>query len=216
MKENILRIPGDASARGYEQRPQARTAESYVSGLMARFSSPQPVPSAGQGTSPAGDIYTLLSTAATTLGLHPSTTSSPAARDAQIDSLAHSGALIPPHLKSVGERVEFVAAQREKLRVLLGALDREAGELEMQRDVEMRVGNPVKGGGGKGLMSRKSEGDFERVERDEAGGKEAPGVGAAGGGGWFGGWMGGGGAAKATKEGKEQERAEARSSGVET
>ena len=213
VKRNILHLQSGTSPQ--EQRPAPRSAESYVSGLLARFSSPRPgAPSGASTTSPAGDIYTLLSTAASTLGLNPSTASSPAARDAQIDSLAHSGALIPPNLKTLAERVDFVSAQREKLRVLLGALDKEAGELEIQKDVEKRVG---KGPGG--LVSRKSEGEFERVEKDEAeseqGSKVASGVGAGMGSptsGWFG-WMGG---AKSPGEGMKDDKAEGRSSGVET
>ncbi|KAI4151026.1 MAG: hypothetical protein LQ340_003738 [Diploschistes diacapsis] len=217
VKANVLHVPSQAEQQR-QPRPQPRSAESYVSGLMARFSTPAPAPSAAANTSPAGDLYTLLSTAASTLGINPSMTPSAAARDAQIDSLAHSGALVPPHLKSVSERVEFVGAQREKLLVLLGALDREAGELEMQKDVERRMEQ-----GPGGLTKSRSEGDFERVERDEAGNgnaeepREAPGVGGhqrggSGSGGWFG-WLGGG-SGKDHQEERE-ERVEGRSSGIE-
>ena len=223
VRTNVLRMQS-SEPMSLHHRPPPRTAESYVSNLLTRFTAPySSAAGAGATSPPAGDFYNLLSSAAATLGINPtsgSSSSTATARDAQIDSLARSGALVPPHLKSVGERADFVALQREKLRVLLGALDKEAGELEMQRDVERRVS-----GGPGGLSKSRSEGDFERVERDEAsnggeeGGKEVSGVSkgeGSGSGGWFG-WIGGGGGGTAPvgKMGKD-EGAEGRSSGVET
>ena len=146
------------------------------------------------------------------------TPSSASSRDAHIDSLLNTGALIPPHLNSLGERVDFVASQREKLRVLLGALDKEAGELDIQRDVEGRTA------AGGVLPKSRSEPDFERVEKDEAnngggeGVREVSGV-DKGSGGWLG-WLGsggtGGGSTKSADKESGEIKSEGKSSGIET
>lgn len=199
IKTHILQIQSQAPQ---PQRPEPKTAESYVSSLLARFSMPAPLPSATAASShPASDFYTLLSSAASTIGLSPSPPS--ANTQDQIASLLSSGALVPPHLKTTTERANFVSAQREKLGVLLGALDKEARQLEVQRDVEKRV--DTRPGG---LTKTRSEPDFERVEKEEAV-KEARGVEKAGGG-WLG-WLGGG--SKDTEG--EGQTAEGRSSGAE-
>ena len=126
---------------------------------------------------------------------------SAASRDAQIEELGRSGTLIPAHIKGASDRARFVGQQREKLRVLLGALDQEAGELEIQRDVEKRMG----GLGGEPLVKSKSEVSFERIDKEEVGdgSKErdrSSGAG-AGAGGWLG-WAFGSG--EGTGKGKEE------------
>ena len=195
IKRNVFGIQSSEPPRSYSG------AESYATNLLARFN----LPSARDGlAAPAGDFYGLLSTAIGTLGR---TGTSNASRDSQIDELSSSGKLIPPHLTTAADKVRFVSQQREKLRVLLGALDKEAVELEIQKDVERRANQTSSAG----LTKSKSEASFERIDKDEAADgaskvvKEAQG--------WIG-WALGSGSSKDNKGGRrETDESEGRSSG---
>lgn len=59
---------------------------------------------------------------------------------------------IPPDVRGSADRMTFIAAQRERLAIVLSALDREAQQL--QRDA------------GAGLTKSRSETDFEKVEAE--------------------------------------------------
>ena len=142
---------------------------SYAQNLLSRFS----LPAARQGfAAPAGDFYTLLSSAVGNISTAPHNAAS---REAQVDSLSRSGTLIPRGMTSPTEKMTFIATQREKLRVLLSALDREASDLgteaAIERDVDRRVAGAQLGvGSGEGLKKSKSEAEFEEI------GTEGPGV----------------------------------------
>lgn len=210
IKRTFLGIQDEAPPR-QPSAAAAVAAESYAQSLLARFN----LPSAREGlAAPASDFYGLLSAAVGSLGRGAGATSA-AARDAQIEELGRSGMLIPQHIKGTSDRARFVGQQREKLRVLLGALDREAGELEIQGDVEKRLF----GLGGESLVKSKSEAGFERIDKEEAGdssrGKERDN--GAGAGGWLG-WAWGSGEGKERvkgKSGKEEDKARGTSSSVD-
>lgn len=102
--------------------------------------------------------------------------------------LANSRTLIPPHLRDSGEKISFIAAQRDRLNIVLSALDREAAELqrtEAQRahdriinrgpssmsfdgteDEEPTQRPPSGLSAWSGLSKSRSEGDFEKIDAE--------------------------------------------------
>ena len=194
VKQNVLGI-----------QPKAAHAEAIPSGgnyaqnLLSRFN----LPSAREGlAAPAGDFYSLLSSAVGNIS-----TSSGASREVQMEDLTRSGTLIPQGMTSTTEKMTFLSAQREKLRVLLGALDKEASDLgteaAIEKDVEKRLAGEQLGDK---LRKNKSELEFEQIGKEDLKGqKEGKSV---QGGSWFGSW--GSKAAAAMKEDTSK------SSGVDT
>lgn len=141
--------------------PSPPPGTSYAQSLLGRFN----LPSAREGlAAPAGDFYGLLSAAMGTMARGA------AARDVQVDELSRSGTLIPQNITTTAAKLNFLSTQREKLRVLLSALENEASGLEIERDVEKRMGDdaPVAKGG---LQKSKSEAEFDTIDRDEASGQ---------------------------------------------
>ena len=157
IKENVF---------GLQTKPQAHPPVgkgdgSYAQNLLSRFN----LPSAREGlAAPAGDFYGLLSAA---LGQAGSVGRS---KETQAEEMSASGILIPHNITGTAEKMTFLTAQREKLRVLLSALDMEANSLSneenIQRDVESRMAEH----GSEGLRASRSEADFDRIEKDEVGG----------------------------------------------
>ncbi len=153
---------------------------SYVQNLFGRFN----LPSAREGlAAPAGDFYGLLSAALA------QTSNTAGGKEVQVEEMSRSGILIPKGIEGDEERMNFISTQREKLNVLLQALDKQASnisegvaleEVPVKRNLTPLSGG---GGGGGGLSKSRSESEFERVEHDEAGEKQ--GKGAASVGGWM-------------------------------
>lgn len=144
----------------------------YAQNLLSRFN----LPSARQGlAAPAGDFYGLLSAAMGQVG-----PASGASREAQVDSMSQSGVLIPEGMTSRAEKMTFLSTQRERLRVLLTALDKEASDLSndemIEEGVDRRMGE-ARGmeGSQEGLAKSRSGTPFERIEKDEAEGKATSG-----------------------------------------
>ena len=103
-----------------------------------------------------------------------SATSSTSSREVQAEDLSRSGTLIPQGMTSASEKMTFLSTQREKLRVLLSALDKEADglgtEAAIERDVEKRMtGEQL----GDGLRMSKSEAEFEEIGKDDLKGEGA-------------------------------------------
>ena len=137
----------------------------YSQNLLSRFN----LPSARQGlAAPAGDFYGLLSAAVGTMGA-----SSGTSREAQVEDLSRSGTLIPQGMNTTSEKKAFISTQRERLRVLLSALDREASELgteaAIERDVDRRLAGQQLGDG---LRKSKSEAEFEEIGGDDLKGEK--------------------------------------------
>lgn len=161
VKENILGLPPRAA-------PPSVAPEfgSYAQTLLSRFN----LPSARQGlAAPAGDFYGLLTSALGQVG----STSGGQSREAQAEEMmSRSGTLIPQGLTSTAEKMTFLATQRERLSLLLTALDKEAIGLEkedfIQQDVEMRLRTPPQHHyGQEELKKSKSEVEFETVESED-------------------------------------------------
>ena len=162
VKENVLGMQPKATS----QTPPAQGGN-YAQSLLSRFN----LPSAREGlAAPAGDFYGLLSAALGTVSVASGTSS----REAQVDDLSLSGTLIPRGMTSASDKMTFLSTQREKLRVLLSALDKEADglgtEAAIERDVEKRMtGDQL----GEGLRKSKSEAEFEEIGKDDLNGEGA-------------------------------------------
>lgn len=131
----------------------------YAQSLLSRFN----LPSARQGlAAPAGDFYGLLSAAVGSIS-----TTSGASREVQAEDLSKSGTLIPQGITSATEKITFLSTQRERLRVLLTALDKEANDLGTEAAIEKDVDKRMAGTQlGEGLRKSKSEAEFEEIEKD--------------------------------------------------
>ncbi|MCJ1379831.1 hypothetical protein MMC17_002934 [Xylographa soralifera] len=137
--------------------------DSYAQSLLSRFN----LPSAREGlAAPAGDFYGLLSAAMGSMARNSGS------RDVQVDEITRHGTLIPQNITTTAAKVHFLSTQREKLRVLLSALDREANGLEIERDVERRMGGGQTRGGD--LQKSKSEAEFDNIDKAEASGQTSP------------------------------------------
>ncbi|MCJ1403233.1 hypothetical protein MMC11_006456 [Xylographa trunciseda] len=157
VKSNVLGMQPKATSASHSQQ------ESYAQSLLSRFN----LPSAREGlAAPAGDFYGLLSAAMGTMAR------SAGSRDVQIDELSRTGTLIPQNITTTAAKVHFLSTQREKLRTLLSALDREASGLEIERDVERRMGGGQTTAGG--LQKSKSEAEFDTIDTAEASGQTSP------------------------------------------
>ncbi|EDO02112.1 hypothetical protein SS1G_04588 [Sclerotinia sclerotiorum 1980 UF-70] len=158
--------------------PSTPSAYSYTHNLMARFNLPSARPSfpsnpIGGATSTATDFYSLLASAVTA-----ATSSNAATGGSEGRDLSNSGMLIPPHV-SGNERITFIQAQRERLSILLSALDKEAQTLQNEKRVPRNISSMSFDGTSSeddnldrpkssmsGMTSRKSEPDFEKIDAD--------------------------------------------------
>lgn len=113
----------------------------------------------------ANDFYSLLASAVTaaTGGNNHATS--------ETRGLSNSGILIPPTVNGE-ERLNFIAAQRERLSILLSALDKEASNLQSSSSSSSATGMRLDGNFSSDdnlaskLASRKSEVDFENIEAE--------------------------------------------------
>lgn len=128
------------------------------------------MPSAREGlAAPAGDFYGLLSAA-----LGTNATGGTSSRDVQAEDLSLSGTLIPQGMTSASDKMTFLSTQRERLRVLLTALDKEASDLGPEAAIEKDVDKRLAGHQlGEGLRKSKSEAEFEEIGNDEFKGEGA-------------------------------------------
>ncbi|KAH6617124.1 TB2/DP1, HVA22 family-domain-containing protein [Chaetomium tenue] len=221
LKTNILGMAPSPPTAAAAAPPQPQTAQSYTQSLLARFTTPSPrwtttpappTSSSATGASLATDLFALLSSvtaAATTPTPSSSTTSStntrgfPTGTSSGAGATGGGGSIIPDAIRAAGAaaRVSFVRAQRERLRFVLSALDREE-EDAAAAEAAAAAGTSSGGSGGyggsggggvwekresvseqsvgSGLSKSRSEGDFEKLDAP-SGGEEEEGAGAGGG-----------------------------------
>lgn len=173
IKQNVLGLPPKDPTP-----PSTPSTYSYAQSLISRFNLPSarpPYPAlAGGATSTATDFYSLLAsavTAATSASLNAATGSS-----SQTVDLSNSGTLIPPTV-SGSDRITFIAAQRERLSILLSALDKEAStlqrdapgnrsssEMSLYRNSEDHLERPKSAVSA--LSKSRSEVDFEKIDAE--------------------------------------------------
>lgn len=148
LKTNVLNLPPTEP----EPDSQSTVPQSYTQSLLSRFSIPS-AGSAGVGIGNTGnDFYNLLASA-----VSAATSASRLGSGSSNRNMTESGTLIPPHLRGSAEKMNFIAAQRERLNIVMNALDREAQEIQ-------RGGPP----GGFGAESHENE-DDEPTQRPPSG-----------------------------------------------
>ncbi|KAH8598947.1 TB2/DP1, HVA22 family-domain-containing protein [Bisporella sp. PMI_857] len=164
VKQTIFGIPPKQPTP-----PATPSTFSYTQSLLARFNLPSARPATAAATSTANDFYSLLASAVTAA---TSTGTGKQSRD-----LSNSGVLIPPSVDGE-DRLSFISAQRERLSILLSALDKEASTLQNQKprskglfdgaeDDGDRPRSAMSGLSGiSGLSTRKSEVDFEKIDAE--------------------------------------------------
>lgn len=138
LKTKVLGMPPTRDDGGDIRAKEA--PQSYTQGLLARFS----VPAARWGSvggSAAGagqDFYNLLAgavsaaTGVSALGTAGAGAYGGSSRGGA--DMSASGTLIPDNIRGADEKISFIASQKEKLAVLLSALDREGKELEKSEE----------------------------------------------------------------------------------
>ncbi|EZF33171.1 hypothetical protein H109_06537 [Trichophyton interdigitale MR816] len=148
-------------------------APSYAQTLFSRFNLPSvggagAAPAAG-GASGGYGAPDFVSMIGSVLGGAGGAAKSP---DAQAAELSASGRLLPRHVASAprSEQAAYIASQRDQLRVLLSAYDREFGSLSSG------AGGPDDSVGGfesSGLRKNRSDNSFENIEHEDLGASSA-------------------------------------------
>ncbi len=106
----------------------------------------------------------------------------PTAATAAAAQMTASGTLVPPHVRAA-DRASFLATQRDRLRTLLSALEREAAQLEqeeadeevaetMSKSSSSPLSRPLSGVGG--LSKSRSEADFEKIDAESGAEEDKP------------------------------------------
>jgi hypothetical protein len=175
LKTNVLGLPpsSDASSQAAAASAASGTPQSYTQTLLARFSLPAARwtgAGAGQTSSGATDFYSLLASAVSAATGSTSTGDLHAAGGA--GGMEASGVLIPDNIQGATEKMTFIAAQREKLSLLMSALDREATQLKTDDEATRAWQAPDVGLDGAGaddklsgnLTKSRSEAEFEKLE----------------------------------------------------
>ncbi|CAM1502402.1 Fc.00g043860.m01.CDS01 [Cosmosporella sp. VM-42] len=179
FKTKVLGLPPS------DPTPPSPEPQSYTQSLISRFSVPAARwagtgSGAGAGNS-GSDFYSLLSSAvAAATGATGLAGASGAPSNQEV---TNSGTLIPPHLRDSTEKMSFIAAQRDRLNIVLSALDREADTIqrtETQRahrrppsmtfdgteDDEPTQRPPSGLSAWSGLSRNRSEADFEKIDAE--------------------------------------------------
>jgi hypothetical protein len=172
------------------ESPPPETNQGYTQSLLSRFNVPAARWAGNNNGSTGTDFYSLLSSAvaaATNAGAQTAGTRTVGGEPTNPE------ALIPPHLRESGARMDFISTQRDRLNTLLSALDREAQDLrsEAQRaqantgprrdpmayggydnnnnDDDEPTQRPPSGlSGWSGISKSRSETDFERIDADSS------------------------------------------------
>ncbi|KAH8703657.1 TB2/DP1, HVA22 family-domain-containing protein [Talaromyces proteolyticus] len=168
IREKVLRLPPQQPATAAP--PQATGAAGYAQSLLSRFNLPSAIASNAPAT--GGDLYSLVTSAMTAI------TSTAQTREAQAEELSASGILHSDKVASLSrsEKVDFYSSQRERLQVLVAALEKE--ERKFTSDEDLAYGAPG------GLRKNTSEHSFDQIDSDDLSGNSTHE-------GWTSGWFGG-------------------------
>lgn len=143
VKHAVFNVPKEPTP------PPTPAAYNYAQSLFARFTMPEARPVGA--TSGSSDFYGLLASA-----VGAAASSSVQSRDAA----SSTRTLIPDSVQGA-ERLSFIEAQRNRLSLLLTALDKEAIQLQPTRSSQHVPSS--------GMSSRKSEPDFEKIDKTSLG-----------------------------------------------
>ncbi|KAI1267894.1 TB2/DP1, HVA22 family-domain-containing protein [Xylariaceae sp. FL1019] len=172
VRTKVFGLP--PTEREEDTRAAGAAPQGYTQALLARFSVPAARWAANNAGTAGHDFYNLLSgavSAAAGVGASAKT------------NVNTANTLIPENIGGAQEKMTFIASQREKLAFMMGALDREAAQL--QRNEEMRrsakPGSMSLDGGqelsrppsgystGSVLSKSRSEVDFEKIDAPSGG-----------------------------------------------
>ena len=184
LKVKVLGMPPSPEHHTAGAAAGSGDAGSYTQSLLARFSLPAARWNSATGAAgtAGSDFYGLLASA---VGAATGAAAGGSAGDASGVGKT-TGTLIPDSIRGAPERMSFIAAQRERLKIVLSALDREATQLETdeeQRRLERERTRPTSlsldGGptedterppsgqsGLSGLSKSRSEVDFEKLDAE--------------------------------------------------
>jgi hypothetical protein len=171
VRTRVFHLP---PTEAQEEIRAAATPQGYTQALLARFSVPAARWAADNAGSAGHDFYNLLAGAVNAAAGARSST-------ANQSDMSTIGTLIPDNIGGAQEKMTFIAAQRERLAFMMGALDKEAAQLqrnEEQRkatEQDRRPGSinldgqepsrpPSRYSVGSGMSKSRSEVDFEKID----------------------------------------------------
>ncbi|RDW71853.1 protein YOP1 [Coleophoma crateriformis] len=172
VKQHVLGLPPKEATP-----PPTPSSYSYAQSLFARFNLPsaRPAPAASSGST-ANDFYSLLASAVTAATSASVNAAANRSSTSQPMDLSNSGTLIPPTVFGA-DRMTFIAAQRERLSILLSALDKEASNLQegqtpmrslsevsLDRSIDESEERPRSATSA--LSKSRSEADFEKIDAE--------------------------------------------------
>ena len=159
VRVNVLKLPPK------QPPPPPSAGATYTQSLLGRFS--MPAARAGLATAGTSDLFSLLGNA-----MQQATYPTSKSRDAQAQDLSDFGSLIPQHITG-DERNEYISMQRDRLRTLLQAFDKEAGtESTADRPSAHRSSPSLGSLAGEPLKKSKSEAEFDDLADEEVPGFE--------------------------------------------
>ncbi|KAK3945737.1 receptor expression-enhancing protein 2 [Diplogelasinospora grovesii] len=147
LKTNVLGLPptpeAEAAAAAAAAPPQQPyTPQGYTQSLLARFTLPQPRTGGttagtggvvGSGTDFYGSLASVVSAAMGAAGGSGSKAPERGTGNIGVGVGGGWSAMIPESIRGTTERMTFIQAQRERLNIVLSALDREATQLQQQQ-----------------------------------------------------------------------------------
>lgn len=172
LKTNLFGLPPT------EQPPASDSAgaQGYMQSLLARFS----VPTTRWAGSTGGEFYSFVASAVSAAASARETAGAGGSTDRSVP-----GTLIPPNLRNSADKRNFIATQRERMYIVLSALDREDQEIQRSdairpqdravhpgtftdgQDEDDATQRPPSGLSAWSALSKsRSETDFEKVEAE--------------------------------------------------
>ncbi|KAF3761672.1 hypothetical protein M406DRAFT_295360 [Cryphonectria parasitica EP155] len=197
LRTQVLGMPPSPESQSASESdiPASQRPRSYTQSLLERFQLPQARWPGATGSA-SQDFYNFLTSAvAAASGSGSGGATREEAADGATSSSADisgvgafpagdmtaSGTLVPPTIRGNVDKMSFLAAQRERLNLVLGALDREAAALQSSstaaQDVSLDSGTdrpPTSASGRSGLSKSRSEVDFEKIEAESGAEDNAP------------------------------------------
>ncbi|KAK4665766.1 hypothetical protein QC763_403260 [Podospora pseudopauciseta] len=181
LKTNILGFPPSpdaASSASASQPTQPQTPQSYTQSLLAKFTLPSARWGSTAGATPpshtaslGSDFYSFLASAVSAAASASAAPSTPTPQQQRPDSWS---SIIPPSVRGAGAsaRMSFIQAQRERLNIVMSALDREE-QAALHDNRPGSVSQDGSPGSASGLSKSRSEQDFEKLEA-ESGEEDEP------------------------------------------
>ncbi|KAK0744338.1 TB2/DP1, HVA22 family-domain-containing protein [Apiosordaria backusii] len=186
LKTQILGFPPSpdtASSSTAPQPQQPQTPQSYTQSLLAKFTLPSARWGSTAGPTPpshtaslGSDFYSFLASAvsaAAAASASASAAPSTPTQTPQQPPAASWSSIIPPAVRTAGAsaRMSFIQAQRERLNIVMSALDREEqAAMQDNRPSSMSLDGSPRSLSGQsvtsGLSKSRSEQDFEKLEAE--------------------------------------------------